>query len=216
MKLRWIKTHKFIKLLFPTYVWDIPNKKNTVFLTFDDGPTPEITEWTLSLLKKYNAKATFFCIGDNIKKFPQVFEKIYLDNHAIGNHTFNHLKGWKTNSSQYVENTKKCEDEIIKYTPEIYTQQSMLFRPPYGKISIHQSWKLKKLGFKIIMWDIISYDFDSNISGEQCLEHVLKNVKSGSIIVFHDSVKAFKNLKIALPETLRVLSEKGFVFDKIK
>lgn len=193
----------------------IPNKTNSIFLTFDDGPTPEITEWTLSQLKQHNAKATFFCIGTNVEKYSEIFEKIQHDNHAIGNHTFNHLNGWKTNSNKYIENVKKCEDIILRNLFDIYKNQFKLFRPPYGKISFLQSYKLRKLGYKIIMWDVISYDFDTNVSGEQCLENILKNIESGSIIVFHDSQKAYKNLKYALPKTLKTLSERGFKFEKI-
>jgi peptidoglycan/xylan/chitin deacetylase (PgdA/CDA1 family) len=213
MKLSWVKTHWSIKKLFSNYVWSIPNNENKVYLTFDDGPTPEITEWTLSQLKKYNAKATFFCIGDNIRKFPEIFEKIVAEGHHIGNHTFNHLKGWKTKKEKYIENAAICNSEILKSS--IFNLQSKLFRPPYGKIKPSQSKVLRKLGYKIIMWDVLSEDYDSTISPEKCLENVLKNVTSGSIIVFHDSKKAYRNLEYALPRTLEFLKEKGFVCEKI-
>ena len=202
--MNWVKAHWIIKKLFSNYVWDIPNNENKVYLTFDDGPTPEITQWTLNQLKEYNAKATFFCIGDNVRKYPEIFQKVINEGHSIGNHTFNHLNGWKTNTSDYIKNVKLYETEHCK-----------LFRPPYGKIKPSQSKILRKLGYRIIMWDIISYDFDATISKEQCLENVLKNVKSGSIIVFHDSKKAFSNLEYALPRTLQFLKEKGFVCEKI-
>ena len=210
----WVKTHYFIKRIFPNYIWDIPNDENKVFLTFDDGPTPEITEWTLDQLKKYNAKATFFCIGNNIEKHPAIFQKIIDEKHAIGNHTFNHLKGWKTANEKYFENVKKCS----VFSPDSYrecSEKQELFRPPFGKIKLSQSKELRKLGYKIIMWDIISYDFDKNTSKEKCLENVLKNVQSGTIIVFHDSIKAEQNLKYVLPKTLAFLKEKGFVCAKI-
>lgn len=210
--MNWIKTHWSIKKLFSNYVWDIPNNGNKVYLTFDDGPTPEITEWTLNLLKEYNAKATFFCIGDNIRKYPEIFQKVIGDGHSIGNHTYNHLNGWKTATDYYIENAKLYETEHCK----LKTENCQLFRPPYGKIKPSQSKTLRKLGYKIIMWDVISYDFDATISKEQCLENVLKNVQSGSIIVFHDSKKAFQNLEYVLPRTLEFLKEKGFVFEKIK
>lgn len=189
----------------------MPNCENKIYLTFDDGPTPEITEWTLQQLKKYNAKATFFCIGDNIKKYPEIFKKVIEEGHSIGNHTFNHLNGWKTSKKDYLENTKKCQSEISSLKSAICN----LFRPPYGKIKPSQSKELRKLGYKIIMWDIISYDFDATISKEKCLENILKNVKSGSIIVFHDSIKAFPNLEYTLPKMLEILNKKGFVFAKI-
>jgi peptidoglycan-N-acetylglucosamine deacetylase len=207
----WVKTNRFIKLIFPNYIWDIPNNEKKVFLTFDDGPTPEITEWTLNQLEQFQAKATFFCIGNNIEKHPEIFQKIIAAGHAIGNHTFNHLKGWKTSTTKYIENVKLYEDEHFK----LYTENCTLFRPPYGKIKTSQSKKLRKLGYKIIMWDVLSRDFDQSISQEQCLENVLNNIETGSIIVFHDSVKAEHNLKYVLPKTLKFLKEKGFVCDKI-
>lgn len=207
----WVKAHWIIKKLFSNYVWEIPNNENKVYLTFDDGPTPEITEWTLSQLKEYNAKATFFCIGDNIRKYPEIFHKVLDEGHSIGNHTFNHLNGWKTSIKDYLKNTDRCNKETRN---SIHETQN-LFRPPYGKIKPSQSKLLRKFGYKIIMWDIISYDFDATISKEQCLKNVLKNVKSGSIIVFHDSKKAFSNLEYALPRTLEFLKEKGYTCDKI-
>ena len=209
--MNWVKAHWIIKKLFSNYVWDIPNNENKVYLTFDDGPTPEITQWTLNQLKEYNAKATFFCIGDNIRKYPEIFQKVINEGHSIGNHTFNHLNGWKTNTSDYIENVKLYETEHCKLNIE----QCQLFRPPYGKIKPSQSKIFRKLGYRIIMWDIISYDFDATIFKEQCLENVLKNVKSGSIIVFHDSKKAFTNLEYVLPRTLEFLKEKGFFCEKI-
>jgi peptidoglycan/xylan/chitin deacetylase (PgdA/CDA1 family) len=209
--MNWVKAHWIIKKVFSNYVWDIPNNENKVYLTFDDGPTPEITEWTLNQLKEHNAKATFFCIGDNVRKYPEIFQKVINEGHSIGNHTFNHLNGWKTSTSDYIENVKLYETEHCK----LNTEHCKLFRPPYGKIKPSQSKILRKFGYKIIMWDIISYDFDNTISKEKCLENVLKNVKSGSIIVFHDSKKAFSNLEYALPRTLEFLKEKGFVCEKI-
>ena len=211
MKLHWVKTHWTIKKLFSNYVWDIPNMENKVYLTFDDGPTPEITQWTLNQLKNYNAKATFFCIGDNVGKYPETFEKVVKEGHSIGNHTFNHLNGWKTNTQNYIENAKLFEKEYGKLS----TETCKLFRPPYGKITPSQSKILRKMSYKIIMWDVLSVDFDVTITPEQCLENVLQNVKSGSIIVFHDSVKAFANLEYALPRTLEFLQQKGFVCAKL-
>ena len=216
----WVKTNYVVKRIFPNYVWDIPNNENKVFLTFDDGPIPEITEWTLEQLKKYDAKATFFCIGNNIEKHPDIFNNIITQGHAIGNHTFNHLNGWKNSTEDYIENVKLCQSQITnpKSHPsdsELAQQILNLFRPPYGKIKPSQSRILRKLGYKIIMWDILSYDFDQTITPEKCLDNVLKNVVNGSIIVFHDNVKAEQNLKYALPKTLAFLKEKGFVCAKI-
>lgn len=223
----WTKTNYLVKKIFPNYIWDIPNSENKVYLTFDDGPIPEITAWTLNQLEKHNVKATFFCVGNNIEKHPEIFKKIIEQGHAIGNHTSNHVNGWKVSTEKYIENTKKCSELNALYSisrkhkveensncpPK--AECCELFRPPYGKIKLSQSKALRKLGYKIIMWDVLSEDFNQNISPEECLHNVLKNVKAGSIIVFHDSVKAFPNLEYALPKTLAFLKEKGFICEKI-
>ena len=212
MSFYWVKTNAFIKKVFSKYCWDIPNNEKKIYLTFDDGPTPQVTDWVLAELKKYNAKATFFCIGKNIDSNPELFQKIKSDNHSIGNHTMNHVNGWKSETNEYIKNVKKCA-EILS---QKYITKTLLFRPPYGKIKKEQSKILRKLGYKIIMWDVLSADFDQTISPEKCLKNVTKNVKSGSVIVFHDSIKASQNLKFALPRTLSFLKEKGFVFDVLK
>jgi len=185
----------------------------------------------LAQLKSFNAKATFFCIGDNVRKFPEIFQKVINDGHSIGNHTFNHLNGWDTEKEFYIKNIELCNQEIEEgrkqkaegaitaktdnLLSEVCVLQTNLFRPPYGKIKPSQSKTLRKQGYKIIMWDVISYDFDATISPEKCLENVLKNVQSGSIIVFHDSKKAFQNLEFVLPRTLEFLKENGFICDKL-
>nr|WP_315132581.1 polysaccharide deacetylase family protein [uncultured Flavobacterium sp.] len=214
MSFYWIKTKSFIKRLFSNYVWDLPNTQNKIYLTFDDGPTPEITEWVLEELKKHNVKATFFCIGNNIQKHPDLFQKVINEGHVIGNHTYDHMNGWKTETKTYLENIRLCEKQIQKSLIE--NLQSKIFRPPYGKIKTAQAKIVRRLGYKIIMWDVLSADFDQTITPEKCLENVISNVKSGSVIVFHDSIKASHNLKYALPETLNFLKEKGFLFDVIK
>lgn len=203
----WVKTYRFIKMLFPKYVWSIPNEEQKVYLTFDDGPIPEITEWVLDQLALHHAKATFFCIGDNIDKLPAIFQKIIAQKHSIGNHTYNHLKGWKTNTATYLENMEQCQASI-QNQGGVTTH---LFRPPYGKIKRMQAKVLLKKGYSIIMWEVLSRDFDTTISKEECLQNVLQNIQPGSIIVFHDSIKAFPNLHYALPKTLEYLKEKGFV-----
>lgn len=215
MSFYWIKTNILIKKIFSNYVWDIPNSENKIYLTFDDGPTPEITEWVLEELQKYNAKASFFCIGKNIEKHPEILQKVIEEDHSIGNHTFDHLNGWKTPTKEYIENFKLCEESISNLKSEILNLKSKIFRPPYGKIKPSQAKKLRQLGYKIIMWDVLSADFDSTISPEKCLENVLNNVTSGSVIVFHDSVKAFPNLKYTLPKVLKILKEKKFTFEKL-
>jgi peptidoglycan/xylan/chitin deacetylase (PgdA/CDA1 family) len=215
MSFYWIKTNALIKKIFSNYIWDVSNTENKIYLTFDDGPIPEITEWVLEELKKHNAKATFFCIGNNIEKYPDIFEKVITEGHSIGNHTFNHLNGWKTSTIEYLENFKLCEDSISNLQSKTYNLKSKLFRPPYGKIKTSQSKKLRQLGYKIIMWDVLSADYDISISPGKCLDNVLKNVTSGSIIVFHDSIKAFPNLEYTLPKALKYWQEKGFAFEKL-
>jgi peptidoglycan/xylan/chitin deacetylase (PgdA/CDA1 family) len=212
----WIKTNRLIKKIFLNYVWDVPNNENKIYLTFDDGPTPEITEWVLKELSKYNAKGTFFCIGNNIENHPEIYSKVIANGHSIGNHTYNHLNGWKRSTREYIEDCKHWS-VISNQTQnrQLNTDHCKLFRPPYGKIKPSQAKELRQLGYKIIMWDVLSADFDTTISKEKCLENVLRNVKSGSIIVFHDSYKAFPNLEYTLPKSLKFLKEKGFVFETL-
>lgn len=197
---------RFIQRLYPERIWAFSHEKASVFLTFDDGPIPEVTPWVLDELKKHNAKATFFSIGENVKKHPEIFERILSEGHSVGNHTFNHLKGSKTETSKYIENTLLAEKLI----------HSKLFRPPYGKITSKQAKILQIKGFKIVMWDVISYDYDSTVSEEKCLENVLKNIQPGSIIVFHDSLKAEKNLRYVLPKVLEIIVKKGWLCNSIQ
>ena len=197
--------------MFPNYVWDIQTNTKDLYLTFDDGPTPEITNWTLGLLKDYNAKATFFCIGANIEKHPDIFQNIIKDGHAIGNHTQNHVKGWKTKTKTYIA-------EVLEAEKQIELQQfksSLLFRPPYGQIKPKQGKKLMALDYKIIMWDVLSFDWQKEISEDDCLNNVISKSKEGSIIVFHDSVKASKNMMYALPKVLEYFSKAGFQFKSL-
>lgn len=216
MKAYWVKTHRIIKKLFSNYIWDIPNHENKIYLTFDDGPTLEITQWVLNQLDQYNAKATFFCIGKNIVAYPRIFDQVIEKGHGIGNHTHNHLNGWKTTTDEYLENIETCEATISILNSKISILKSKIFRPPYGKIKAAQAKKLRQQGYKIIMWDVLSADFDQSISKEECLNNVLSSTKSGSVIVFHDSLKAFKNLEYTLPKVLQYLTENNFSFGIIK
>jgi len=202
-----IRTPWWLKKLYNRYIWDFSPSQKTIYLTFDDGPHPAATSFVLKELAKYNAKATFFCIGKNVAAHPEIYNRIIAENHAVGNHTHNHLNGWRTNIKQYVEN-------ILEAKPYI---NSMLFRPPYGKIKSSQVKLLSNLypGFRIIMWSVLSADFDLTITPDKCLKNVLGNAKSGSIIVFHDSEKAFTNLEYTLPKVLEYFSKKGYAFDKI-
>lgn len=214
MKPYFVKTPKPIKFIFKHWFWSFSTKKKEIYLTFDDGPTPEITEWVLQQLKKHNAKATFFCIGKNILKNPQIFQKIVVQNHSIGNHTNNHFNGFKTTTKDYLKNIDNCESTISNNTT-LKNQTSKLFRPPYGKIKPSQAKKLRKKGYKIIMWDVLSADFDASISNEKCLNNVLNHAKNGSIVVFHDSKKATEKLKYVLPKVLEYYLRKGYEFKKI-
>ncbi len=216
------------KFLYPSLLWNLPKTGNTLYLTFDDGPIPEVTPLVLALLKEYRAKATFFCIGENIVKHPEIFEQILAEGHNIGNHSYNHLNGWKTPISTYIENVKKAEKSIFEKSQsrdrnqdyrtkskEKIKKNLKLFRPPYGKITPKQIKTLQGQGFKIVMWEVISGDFDVNISPENCLNNVLKNSKPGSIVVFHDSIKASEKLKEVLPKVLEYYHQEGFEFKAI-
>lgn len=194
-------SYSVFSFLYPKLLWNKSRTEKTIYLTFDDGPIANITPWVLLQLKKYNAKATFFCIGDNVTKNPKEFKQIVDMGHSVGNHTNNHLNGWKTQTTKYIQNI----------TLAAATIKSNLFRPPYGKITRKQINVLIS-NYKIVMWDVLSYDFDTNLTGKKCADIVLKKAKNGSIIVFHDSLKAEKNLKICLPIVLQALSLKGYDF----
>lgn len=214
--LYFVKTPNIIKRVFPILTWDIPSNKKVIYLTFDDGPTEDITHWVLSELKKYNAKGTFFCIGKNVKQHPSIFQDIIKKGHTIGNHTHNHLNGWKKTSKVYLQNINKAQEVIDANIGDQKLMHQKFFRPPYGKIKTKVAKELIAKGHKIIMWDVLSGDFDQSITKEKCLENVIHNSKKGSIVVFHDSVKASKNLKYTLPKTLAYFSEKGYHFEALK
>lgn len=220
MTLTPIKTPLVAKKMFPNYIWDIPSTEKTIYLTFDDGPTPEITNWTLNTLKKFDAKATFFCIGDNINKHPEIFKNILNEGHAIGNHTQNHIKGWKTKTKDYLKNIEEAQKVINLQIPnsEISNSESLIvniFRPPYGQITPKQGKNLMTLGYKIIMWDVLSFDWDKSVTEAVCLENVISKAKSGSVIVFHDSLKASKNMTYALPKVLEYFNKQNYNFKGI-
>ncbi|WP_372766354.1 polysaccharide deacetylase family protein [Lutibacter sp.] len=214
MKPYFIKTPSLLKFIFKNWVWRLSSKDKVLYLTFDDGPTPEITEWTLNELKKYKAKATFFCIGKNIAEHPEIFQKIIEEKHAVGNHTNNHLNGWKNPTSDYLKNIEDAE-KYFEGNLKLKTQNSKLFRPPYGRLTLKQSIKIRKKGYKIVMWDVLSADFAPVVSNEKCLENVIRNIQNGSIIVFHDSVKASEKLQFVLPKVLEYYTAKGFSFERI-
>lgn len=196
----------FIPLLYPTLVWRMPPGNNDIYLTFDDGPIPGPTEFVLEELRKASIKATFFCIGDNVRKHPAVFENIVRDGHVIGNHTFNHLNGWSTRRENYLENVQQFEHTVRGKN----LKSNLLFRPPYGRITRAQ---IKSLAdYRIVMWDVLSFDFNKSLSQEKCLKNTINAVRPGSIIVFHDSLKAERNMTYALPRLIDHFKEKNFNF----
>jgi len=198
-----VRTPKFAQFLFSRFIWRLIDTE-TVYLTFDDGPIPEATPWVLDQLKAYDAKATFFCVGENVKNHPNIYQRILAEGHTVGNHTYNHLNAWKSKKHNYISNVDQASDLI----------SSKLFRPPYGKLTPSLSKRISK-NYDIIMWDVLSGDFDSNITAEKCLSNVKKNAREGSIIVFHDSIKAIEKLKVVLPQALAYFKEKGIEMKSI-
>jgi peptidoglycan/xylan/chitin deacetylase (PgdA/CDA1 family) len=198
------KSPFWLQWLYPTLTWHKNRNEKYLYLTFDDGPVPVVTPFVLNTLKKFNVKATFFCIGDNVGKYPEIYRDVLAGGHAVGNHTFNHLKGWKTTDADYLENVEKCSRVV----------RSNLFRPPYGKIRRTQIRSLQSRfpELTIVMWDVLSGDFDQTINAQKCIQNILKNVQNGSIIVFHDSTKALPRLEITLPVVLEKLQSLGYGF----
>ena len=209
-RLYFIKTPWWLKKIYSSYLWNIDTKKKILYLTFDDGPHPEATPFILTELKKYDALATFFCIGKNVLAWPDIYKRILDEGHSVGNHTQNHLNGWKTNNKRYMSDIA----EATKYI------DSDLFRPPYGRITSFQARNLRSAmrgrKAKVVMWDVLSADFDPSITPEKCMENVIFNSKPGSVIVFHDSEKAFPKIKYCLPKILNFFFEKGYRFDALK
>ena len=200
-----VRSPEWLKKVSQGLVWNIETEKKEIYLTFDDGPTEGVTDWTLDLLSQYEASATFFCVGNQVKSRKATFERIIKEGHGIGNHSFDHIKGWKVSTGQYINNVKRASEVI----------PSQLFRPPYGQITPKQVTALQNLGYRIIMWSLLSKDWDERIAGGACANNVISKVKPGDIVVFHDSLKAKKNLMEALPKVLGELKEQGYVFKRI-
>lgn len=196
---------RLIQSLFPTYMWRVATEEKVLYLTFDDGPIPEITPWVLEVLKRYDAKATFFCVGDNVRRYPSVFKQILQEGHAVGNHTYNHISGWDSENIPYFHNVRHCANLV----------KSDLFRPPYGRLTPKQVQFLTR-HYKIIMWDVLSGDFDAAVTNEECLNNVISAARKGSIIVFHDSLKASERMMYALPRVLEHFKQRGYRFESLK
>lgn len=205
----WVKTPQWLKRLFPRQmVWDMPaTGKPTVHITFDDGPHPTITPFVLEQLAAHNARATFFCVGHNVAKYPEVYKNVLAAGHTTGNHTYNHLNGWKTANSNYLKNIQKASRLI----------HSNAFRPPYGRIRLSQIRKMSRRNprWQVYMWDILSADFDRNITPAECLGNVLRHITPGTIIVFHDSEKAWDRMSYALPRVLEYCTQQGWAMEAL-
>lgn len=210
-----VKPPYLLRKFYGNLIWNFPTREKIIYLTFDDGPIPVVTPFVLEQLKQHNAKATFFCIGENVDRNPEIFASIKSAGHTAGNHTYNHLSGWRTRDEHYFENIKKA-DELI---------HSKLFRPPYGRIKKSQIKFLSAASslnpllptpYSIIMWDALSYDYDKDVSKEKCFANVINNAREGSVVVFHDSIKAQQNLEYALPKTLEHFSNAGYRFKAIE
>ena len=205
-----VKTPWWLKKLYPQRLWSIATKEKIIYLTFDDGPHPIATPFVLDELKKHNAKATFFCIGKNVVDHPVIYKRILEEGHSVGNHTQHHLNGWKTTKDDYLANIAEASTHI----------KSNLFRPPYGRIRSSQARQvpvvMKDNNSKIVMWDVLSGDFDEALANKSCLKNVINNAGAGSIVVFHDSEKAFAKLQFVLPQVLQFFTEKGFVFRSLQ
>jgi len=204
-----VKTPGWLKRIYDSYTWSIPVNDKILYLTFDDGPHPEATPFVLKELKKHNALATFFCIGKNVVTYPDIYKQLINEGHSVGNHTYNHLNGWKTGSDDYLKDIDLASHEI----------DSDLFRPPYGRITSFQAKNLRSAMKgkepRVIMWDVLSGDFDNDCTPQQCLSNVILATVPGSIIIFHDSEKAFSNLTYTLPRILNYFSEKGYLFKSL-
>jgi peptidoglycan/xylan/chitin deacetylase (PgdA/CDA1 family) len=193
-----------LKKVYSNVLWRKDATEKKIYLTFDDGPVPEITPWVLDILKSQGIHATFFCVGENVVKYQEIYQRIVRENHSVGNHTYNHVNGWNTSLSHYLENIEKCARHV----------HSNLFRPPYGRIRKKQQKKLSE-DYTIVMWDVLSGDYDKRTSPEKCLQNVVKHVRNGSIVLFHDSIKAKQNIQYALPRFIEEVKQQGFQFDKL-
>ena len=197
---------RWLQILYPNRTWSLPVSEKILYLSFDDGPHPIITPQVLRLLKEYHAKATFFCVGNNVSKYPDLFKAIPLEGHSIGNHSFHHLNGWRSSTQKYIEDVNNA-DVLI---------QSNLYRPPYGRLKFKQASMLRKMGYELIMWTLLSADYDKRLTKENCAARLVKNIQPGAIVLFHDSEKAADRMIYALTTLLKVANEQGYRFEAIE
>jgi peptidoglycan/xylan/chitin deacetylase (PgdA/CDA1 family) len=200
--MRFFRTPSVLRSFYPSLLWRVDTSEKEIYLTFDDGPIHGPTDFVLDTLKSFNAKGTFFCIGDNIQKHPEQLKKIISEGHAVGNHTFNHLNGWRTTNDLYMQNVNECQ---------LLLPEKKLFRPPFGRIKFSQVPLLKK-DYQIVMWDILTFDYDRSLAKEKCLRGAISALRPGSIVVFHDSIKAEKNLTYVLPGFMEHCATEGYSF----
>lgn len=203
--MRFYRTPSLLPVFYPSLLWRVKTTKKDLYLTFDDGPIHGPTDFVLDTLRSFNAKATFFCIGDNVRKHPDQFQKIISEGHSVGNHTFNHVNGWRTPTEDYINNVEVCQQQL--------SMQPRLFRPPFGRITRSQISRL--LSYKIIMWDVLTFDYDRSLAEEKCLRGAISAVRNGSIVVFHDSIKAEKNLTYVLPRFIEHCASNGYSFKSL-
>ncbi len=196
-----VRPPQLLRRYYKKSVWRMETDAPVIYLTFDDGPVEELTPWVLDILMHYGVKATFFCVGENIERNRHIYKRILEEGHQVGNHTYNHIKGWKTHTPDYLANVEKCEGLV----------NTKLFRPPYGRIKKSQFKKLVQ-EYKVIFWDVLTYDYDKLVSPETCLDNSIRYTRPGSIIVFHDNVKAQKNLKFALPQYIEHFLKLNYKF----
>lgn len=205
------RTPFILPMLYPSLEWRVPTQAKEIYLTFDDGPVPGPTEFVLETLANARARATFFCIGDNVRRHTDVYHRLVAAGHGVGNHTFNHLNGWKTSTDRYLQNIQDCAEAMVAF--DGMPPAKRLFRPPYGRITRSQIKQLQ--AYRIIMWDVLSVDYDKSLPAERCLRNTLRAVRPGSIVVFHDSLKAEKNMTYALPRLLDQLAGEGYSFKSL-
>jgi peptidoglycan-N-acetylglucosamine deacetylase len=205
--IRFYKTRPWMRKLLPGYTWRKKVEAKTLYLTFDDGPIPGVTPFVLDQLKEYGALATFFCVGENLHRYPEIGQRMVQEGHVLANHTYNHLKGWQTPFDSYLQNVALCSEELLKQHVT-----NKLFRPPYGRITGRQAAQLRQEGYELVMWDVLTNDYDTSLAPETCLQQSVRYTESGSIVVFHDSVKAQQNIMHVLPRYLEHFATRGYAF----